>query len=451
MTHHKSSRRAFLQTAAATASAAVLTGRATASVQQPPVPANDRIGIATIGMGQQGTSVTRAATSLPGVVLVGVADLYSGRRERAREVYGKDLATTADYRELLQRKDIDAVIVATSDHWHSRVCVDAMDAGKDVYCEKPMVQSFEEGHQVIEAARRTKRILQVGSQRTSSELYHKAAELFRAGAIGDLILVESWYHRSSENGAWRYVVPPDASPETVDWDRFLGSAPKRPFDALRFFRWRNFWDYGTGIPGDLFVHLLTGLHFIVGSQGPVQVISDGGLRLWKEDREVPDLVMALCRYPRTENHPAFNLSLNVNFADHAEESGFRFVGSEGIMSLGRNGLEIYRAPRNDDIHPSISTFPAALQRQLLEEHGQAEGESEKVVVAESTETYQSTAAARGNEKHFETFLAGIRSRQPVVQDPVFGLRAAGPALLCNLSYKADGKPLGWDPVAMKAV
>ena len=190
----------------------------------------------------------------------------AGSRSR-RRLWGDQLFTTRDYREVLARPDVDAVIIATPDHWHAQMAIDAMKAGKDVYVEKPMVQELDEGPAVIEAARQTNRILQVGSQRVSSIVYAKARELFKAGAIGELNLVEAWMNRNSSIGAWQYSIPPDASPATIDWDRFLGNAPKRPFEPMRLFRWRNYRDYGTGIPGDLFVHLFTGIHFVLDSLG----------------------------------------------------------------------------------------------------------------------------------------------------------------------------------------
>src|SRR5579872_3963645 len=178
-------------------------------------------------------------------------------------------------------------------------------------------------------------ILQVGSQRVSSIVYKKAKELLASGAIGDLNMVEAWWDRNSAIGAWEYSIPPDASTQTIDWDRFQGRAPHVPFDPKRVFRWRCYRDYGTGVAGDLFVHLFSGMHFVTGAIGPTRVYSTGGLRFWKDGRDVPDVLLGLYDYPKTEKHPAFNLSLHVNFVDGAgESSGFRFVGTEGIMSIG---------------------------------------------------------------------------------------------------------------------
>ena len=232
--------------------------------------------------------------------LVAVADIYDGRLKRAREVWGDQLFTTRDYREVLARKDVDAIIIGTPDHWHSTVSIDAMNAGKDVYCEKPMVQQLNEGPQMIEAQKRTGRILQVGSQRVSSIIYAKAKEMLAAGAIGELNMVEAWVDRNSAIGAWQYSIPPDAAPANIDWDRFLGHAPKVPFEPVRLFRWRNYRDYGTGVPGDLFVHLISGLHFVTGAIGPNRVYATGGLRFWKDGRDVPDVMIALYDYPELQ-------------------------------------------------------------------------------------------------------------------------------------------------------
>jgi predicted dehydrogenase len=246
-------RRHFL---GATAMGAGIAGELLADAPQS-TSSNDRIRVAVIGNGIQGFGDARMSISA-GAEMVACADVYEGRLTRAKEAWGNQVFTTRDYREVLARKDVDAVIIAVPDHWHRQIAIDAMNAGKDVYVEKPMVQLIEEGHDVIEAQKRTGRILQVGSQRVSSVVYQKAKELVENGAIGEINLVEAWVDRNSAIGAWQYSIPPDASPTTIDWDRFLGRAPKRPFEPIRLFRWRNYRDYGTGVGGDLFVHLFSG-------------------------------------------------------------------------------------------------------------------------------------------------------------------------------------------------
>src|SRR4030095_8148711 len=266
------------------------------------------------GLGIRGLQDVRAALKTPGVELAAVADVYDGRLTLAKEEGGASVSTPRVSRELLARPDIDATLIATRDNWHKQIAVDAMKAGKDVYVEKPMVQEIEEGAQVIEVSRQTSRILQVGSQHVSSIVYAKARDLYRSGAIGELNLVEAWTNRNSSMGAWQYTVPPDASPQTIDWDRFLGRAPKRPFEAVRMFRWRNYRDYGTGMAGDLFVHLFTGIHFVLDALGPTRAIAMGGLRHWRDGRDVPDVMVAMYEYPKTASHPAFTLSPHGNFA-----------------------------------------------------------------------------------------------------------------------------------------
>src|SRR3954454_23132721 len=328
------SRRHFI---GATALGAALASAAPAEPQN--VSPNDRLRVALIGNGIQGNGDARMSIAA-GAELVAVADVYEGRLTRAKEQWGNQIFTSRDYREVLARKDVDGVIIAVPDHWHRQMSIDAMNAGKDVYCEKPMVQLVEDGHAVIDTEKRTGRILQVGSQRVSSVVYEKAKDLIEAGAIGEINLVEAWVDRNSAIGAWQYSIPPDASPATIDWDRFLGSAPKRPFEPIRLFRWRNYQDYGTGVAGDLFVHLFSGMHFIMDSIGPTKVFATGGLRFWKDGRDVPDIMVGLCDYPETANHPAFNLALRVNFVNGSgENSGFRFVGSEGVISIG-NGVTV---------------------------------------------------------------------------------------------------------------
>jgi predicted dehydrogenase len=412
---------------------------------------NDKIQVGLIGLGIRGSETMPVALRVPGVELVAVADVYEGRLTRAKELWGPQIVTTRDYRELLARPEIDAVIIATPDHWHSRMSIDAMAAGKDVYCEKPVVQQVEEGGAVIDSAKKHSRILQVGSQRVSSLVYQKARDLFRSGAIGTLNMIEAWIDRNSAMGAWQYTIPPDASPQTIDWDRFIGHAPKRPFEPVRLFRWRNYRDYGTGVAGDLFVHLFTGIHFVISSNGPNRVMTSGGLRFWKDGRDVPDVMIGIFDYPETPNHPAFNLLLKVNFADGGGEgTEFRFIGNEGMMTIGGGGVSLTKRQPEREPGMTIESFPEAIQKQYLEEYRKKYPSRKGTDRMQSTalETYSVGRNYNDTFDHFATFFASVRSRQPVLEDAVFGLRAAGPALLGNLSY-FNKRPYLWNPDTMR--
>jgi predicted dehydrogenase len=412
-----------------------------------PVAANDHIQIALIGAGGQGQGDTKTALQVPGVKLVAVADCYDGRLEHSKELRGNDLFTTRDYGQILDRKDIDAVIIGTPDHWHKQVAVDAMKAGKDVYCEKPMIHLYADGPQMIECARATNRIFQAGSQRVSSVIYAKAKELLASGAIGQLNMVTARWDRNSSIGAWNYTVPLDASTETCDWPRFLGTAPKIPYNAEHFFQWRKWKAYGSGVAGDLFVHLFSGTHFITGSHGPTRAMATGGLRFWKDGRDVPDVMLGLFDYPE-----GFNLSLRVNFVDGGEENeGLIFTGSEGTMEIAGRSVIVSRTPLEKEPGLVIGTFTQAMQARISEEYRQKYPRSHPIGAPQLG--YEKYVAAEGysdSYDHFRNFFSSVRSRQPVVEDAVFGFRAAGAALLSNLSYER-GTVVHWDPEAMKVV
>lgn len=434
-------RRSFLQTGAVAGVAAAQTRR-----ESP----NGRVRFALIGAGIMGSGDAQTQLSL-GSELVAVCDIYQGRLDRATERWGKQVFATRDYREILARKDIDLVIIATPDHWHSRIAIEAMQAGKDLYLQKPMVHDLEEGPQVIQTARQTGRIVEVGSERVSSVLYQKAKEIYSSGAIGELTMVEAFWRRNSATGAWQYSIPPDAAPDTVDWDRFLGNAPKVPFQPIRLFRWRNYRDYGTGVAGDLFVHMFSGLHFILSSNGPERVFGSGGLRFWKDGRDVPDVMMAICDYPKTATHPEFTLSLSLNFAaGSGEESGLRFVGTEGVMQVGRE-IIVSKVPRDAEPGFTITTFTKATQDAFLREYYKKHPRTQPSAASMQSEGEQRFLLPRGyNEDvdHHASLLTAMRTREHVVEDEVFGYRAAAPALLCNTSH-FEKRVVEWDPVQMR--
>ena len=193
---------------------------------------DNKIRIATIGMGIQGFQDTKAALRTDMCELVAAADLYDGRLAHVKETFGNHVFTTRDYREVLERKDVDAVLIVTPDHWHDRISMAALKKGKHVYCEKPMVQNIEEGAAVIAAAKAAGKVMQVGSQRISGAAFQEAKRLVEAGDIGNINFIESTNDRFNAIGAWQYSIPTDASPKTIDWETFLGDAPKRPTKML---------------------------------------------------------------------------------------------------------------------------------------------------------------------------------------------------------------------------
>ena len=310
-----SSRRKFIQKAgAATILAAAGSLQGIASEQyveqrkllvQKPISNNDKIRVGFIGMGIMGFRNVKTALQIPGVELVAACDLYAGRLERTRELYGKDIFTTQDYQQLLSRIDVDVVVISTSDQWHDRITVDAMKARKAVYCEKPMVHKLDQGLAVIQVQKQTKAILQIGSQRVSSVAYLKAKELYQAGEIGQINCIEASFDRHTAFGAWQYTMPLDASEKTIDWKRYFKDKSNLAFDAKRFFWWRNYKEYGTGVAGDLFVHLLSGIHFMTDSKGPSKIFATGDLSYWKDGRNVPDVVTGVWNIRLAKNIPPF--------------------------------------------------------------------------------------------------------------------------------------------------
>ncbi len=419
------------------------------------ISSNDKIRLAVIGMGIMGNGDLDTALKVPGIELAGVCDLYQGRLDRCKEKYGQGLYTTRDYRELLERKDIDAVIIATSDHWHDHISIAALKKGKHVYCEKPMVQHVEEGHAVIKAEKESGKVYQVGSQGVSSIALAEAKKIIKAGSIGEVNMIEAINDRYSSMGAWQYSIPTDASPETVSWDKFIGDAPKRPFDPVRFFRWRNYKDYGTGVAGDLFVHLISAVHHALDSYGPDRIFSAGQLSLWKERRDVPDVMAAIMDYPKTTTHPSFQMMLRVNFADGSGGGGrTRITGTEGVLELQGNKFTMKSAklPKAPGFggYDSYSTFSEKQQKDFAKWYESQYSEADKKKTTPIESKFVSPDGYDERYDHFVNFFEAIRTGKKLVEDASFGLRAAVPAVLANLSYEKR-KLIHWDPVAMKIV
>lgn len=420
---------------------------------QKPFSANDTVRVGLIGTGIQGHIDLQQALKVPGVELAGACDLYTGRLERMKELYGNSLFTTKDYRELLNKKDIDAVIIATSDHWHARIATEALRREKHVYCEKPVVHKLWEGLPLIGAARLSQKVFQAGSQRVSSIAYIKAKELYRAGEIGQLNCVEATYDRQSAIGAWEYTMPIDASAETVDWKRYIQGLPPIPFDPKKFFWWRNYKAFGTGMAGDLLVHLLSGIHMITESRGPVRIVASGQLSYWKDGRDVPDVMTAIMDYPETKVHPAFQVMLRVNFiSGSGRKSVIRLIGSEGMIEMSGNGFTISHSmlPKAPGIggYDALGTYPQAMQDELRKQYSAKwTGDDEKRPEKQPVK-YAAHEGYSDHLDHFINFFDSIRTGKPSVEGAEFAFRAAAPCLAANDSY-FQKRIIHWDPNNMR--
>ena len=386
-----------------------------------------KIRFASIGTGIRGCDLLRSARNVPTGECVGTADLYDMHQRAGIEAWGADVPTSRDYRALLDRKDVDAVIVAVADFQHRRVVLDAVAAGKDVYCEKPMSHNVADGLAMVEAVETNKRIFQAGSQRVSNIVYKKAAEIYASGRLGEVHLIEGHSDRNSPSGAWVYPIPPDASPQTIDWETYLRDAPARPFDAARFFRWRCFKEYGEGVAGDLYVHLLSGMQCISGINAiPSRAYSTGSLTHFNDGRDFPDLLATLYDYP------SVTVSLHCNQNNEAGEP-IIFHGKEATMVINGNSLTV--TPQDTSPRPegyALNGWTAEAKRQYLNEWHEAHpappprlGEVESYAAPQG---YDDTA------DHLASFFHAVETREHVVEDEVFGNNAAVACHMANHSY-----------------
>jgi predicted dehydrogenase len=409
------------------------------------VPPSDTVRFASIGTGVRGCELLKASLRVPGVECVAVCDLYEGRHTAARESVQKEVPVTRNYKEILDRKDVDAVIVAVTDHQHRRVLEDACAAGKDVYCEKPMSHTVDDGFAMVEAAHKGTRIVQVGSQRVSSILYAKAKEIYDSGKLGDVFFIDAYWDRNTASGAWVYPIPPDASEQTIDWNAFLNGGSKRAFDPVRFFRWRCFTDYGEGLAGDLFVHLISGIHFITGTNAVAQrAQSTGGIFRWKDGREFPDLIDTFYDYPN------FRVAVRCNLNNEGGEF-IGFYGTKGTIII-KDATLTYRP---QDTKPqaesySIYGWPKQLREEYLEDW-RAKNPPPAALAAsveEEVETFVPPAGYSDLVDHQANFFNAVRTRKRVVENEEFGNNAAIGCHLANYSY-FNKTVATWDTGAKK--
>ncbi|HSK10783.1 MAG TPA: Gfo/Idh/MocA family oxidoreductase [Vicinamibacterales bacterium] len=440
--HEPIDRRRFLERTTGLAAAAWSLGAARPASGQ----INNAAGLALkpvrlgfIGIGIRGTLLMEAAQGIAGVEIAAAADCYKGHLDRARELISPAVETTGDYTRILARPDIDAVVIATPDHWHLRMTQEALAAGKHVYIEKPMTHSWEEGEAFIAAADASGKVLQVGSQYMSMGCAREAAALIRSGRLGQVTLVEGRIHRNTATGAWYYPIPPDASPATVDWKRFIGPAPARDFDLRRFFQWRLFWDYSGGLPTDLFVHLITATHQLMGVQEPESVMSFGDIFHWKEYREVPDQMTAMVRYPE-----GFVLQLTSTSNNGHPGPLLTFYGTEGTLEYSGTSFTYHYQPRSENFSYSTHSWPQAtvaefrklmnLDDRLRPVDGPA---------AAGPVEYRSPNDEDSTRAHIRNWIDAARTGGKPIEDVRFGHHAALVGHMCNVSHR-ERRPVRWN-------
>ncbi len=411
-------RRDFVKTGLAAAGAGVALGN---KVHARVIGANDRINIGVIGTGGRGFSVMRWAieigkTTRPAQI-VAVCDVYQKRLTRAKEESQAELATL-DYREVLARKDIDAVIIATPDHWHAPIAIEAMKAGKDVYLEKPMTRTVEEAKKVYEVQKSTGRVLQVGSQTTSSDQWWKARKAIEDGMIGELLMSQGSYHRNSIEGEWNYKIDPNAGPNAsgedyIDWKMWLGSAPKRSWSAERFFRFRKYWDYSGGIATDLFYHVVAPLNICWGEpQFPHKVMASGGVYVFKDGREVPDTFHLIAEFPK-----GHSLVLSSSMANSQHIPGL-IRGHEGTIMMVPEG-------RFEGRVDHITVTPERIaKKKFVEKYG----------------TEEMILQTEKREDHMENFLRCVKTREKNVLDALTAYKAMTTIGMAVQSYR-EGRVL----------
>jgi predicted dehydrogenase len=417
------SRRDFLRTTASgvVAATTLLNTRGSEAMDAAPLVsprilgANDRIRIGIVGVKGMGGGHLRNLVG-PDMVndnqeVVAVCDLWETARQRAQVTARlPDASVYSDYRRLLENKDIDAVVVATPDHWHGRIGVDTLLAGKHLYIEKPMTRQLDEAFKIYDAAKRTKLLVQVGSQGCSDPKYHRARDLIKDGTVGRLLWAQGSYCRNNPKGEWNYTLEPEATEQTVDWSGWLGPAPKRAWSPERFFRWRKYWDYGTGIIGDLWPHRLHPLMLALNlNEFPRSVSCMGGDlcgadrgpgadgQPFGEVRDVADTTLLMVDFPSGAMIVLAGATVN--------ERGLEDIirGSKSNLTMGGNRLQVVpERPYVDEIDARDET-PAD--------------------------------AGESHVKHMRNFLESIRRNVPPNCNEELAIRVQAIVSMAELAYR----------------
>jgi predicted dehydrogenase len=424
-------RRNFLKAAAIAAGPAVITARG----------ANDKINIGWIGVGTRGNAaIDWLHTAAPNdVQITTICDTYDGyiarAKDRVKTIWGNTPEAFKDYHDLLAKKDIDAVYIMTPEHLHHDMAIAALKAGKHVYLEKPIAHTIEEGWDIIKAWEQSKKICQIGTQNRSSSLYKKAQELIKQGMVGEVHFVRAFWYRNGlpAEPSWRYVIPAEANQQNTDWNKFLGTAPKRAWDPHRYFQWRLYWDYSGGISTDLLVHQTDIVNFLLDKTVPTSCIASGGVYRWtdkSDDRDVPDTLTAVYDFVPDKLQVNYSCYLGNEYFGYGEE----IFGSEGTIRV-LNRSDLYFEPETYN-----SRRPGAQNR------APEPIKSRKAIHINGPQEYKE---ADGAINHFKNFIQAILGKEQVIAPPPKGQEAAIGGHMATLAYR-NQKRVVWDAAAKKA-
>jgi predicted dehydrogenase len=402
---HRLSRRSFLKTSAAASAAFAVP---TANV----LGANETLNIGCIGTGGRCRGLMNSLKKIPNVRIAAVCDIYDAHLKLARELADPKAFATKHYKEVLDRKDLDAVLIGTPDHWHVPMTVDACAAGKDVYVEKPLTHNLREGQTILDAQSKHNRVVQVGMQQRSMPQFQKARELIRAGRCGSIHKVHLTWNRNTDRVRKGKL---NIDPKTVDWKSFLGNAPKQPFDEYRFRNWRWFWDFGGGIFTDLMVHFIDVVHWVLDVEHPLRAVSIGDHFSSKGVWQTPDTVQTLLNYPKD-----VQVYFEGTFSNARNGAMLEFMGRDATLYLDRGRYEIYpEKPRKETPSEEMMLGKKELGR--------------------GRDFYDNPD---GELLHLTNWIDCVRSRKQPSAPVEAGVRAAAAAHLANQALRG-GQAAAW--------
>lgn len=380
--------------------------------------ANERVKLGVIGCGSRGVGDMENFQKLNAVDVTAVCDVYAGAIDRAKQS-APNAKSFKDHRQLLEMKDVDAVLIATPDHWHSTTAIDSLNAGKDVYVEKPLTLNIDEGPPIVKAARVNNRICQVGMQQRSGKHYLQAKqEYIDTGKLGKITMVRTWWHG---NGFHLRRAPESLQqqPSNLDWARFLGPLKWRDYDPQQFYNWRAYLDFGGGQITDLFTHWIDVAHMYMGQDIPTAAVAIGGVYHYNDGRTAPDTINVLLEYP-TKWTATFDATLAPGITGAALE----FCGTEGRLWISRNRYEFWEVPKPGGPRPTPGQGP----------------QPTKVVQAYSNL----------DQDHMQNFLDCVKSRKLPNGDVLIGHRSAQASHLGTMSY-LEKRRIDFDPVREKVL